>query len=90
MAFKTSRNKSSERLQTSTHDFLETQDILKSSPISMHSNNKKKGLSSEALCQSIELLKMEITDVKERERSQESMYKKIIEALKDEIQNNGK
>lgn len=46
-----------------------------------------KEFTQEALCQSIELLQLEIKDVKEREKSQEDMYKKIISALKSEIDN---
>jgi chromosome segregation ATPase len=45
-------------------------------------------MSTEALCQSIELLQMEVKDVKDREKNQEDMYMKIIDALKNEIENN--
>ncbi|CAI2384460.1 unnamed protein product [Moneuplotes crassus] len=57
------------------------------SKFSFSSNAKLKGFTQEALCQSIELLQLEIKDVKEREKAQEDMYKKIIDALKSEIEN---
>ena len=53
----------------------DTAELFNSVPGSLRSNKKLKGLSQEALCQSIELLKLEIQDVRDREKSQEDMYK---------------
>lgn len=81
-------DKSNEKYHNTTRDLNDTYDFLKSMPGSYRSNSKVKGFSAEALCQSIELLKMEVQDVREREKSQEDMYKKIIDALKSEMDNN--
>jgi predicted nucleic acid-binding Zn-ribbon protein len=80
-------DKSNEKYHNTTRDLNDTYDFLKSVPGSLRSNSKVKGFSAEALCQSIELLKMEVQDVREREKSQEDMYKKIIDALKSEMDN---
>lgn len=69
-------------------EFDDTCEIFQSVSNFNLSNAKVKGMSTEALCQSIELLQIEIKDVKDRERNQEDMYKKIINALKNEIENN--
>ena len=73
-----SAEKSLEKLQHSTREFNDTSDLFKSTPMSLRSAPMLKGMSAEALCQSIELLKLEIKDVKDRDKSQDGVYEKIM------------